>query len=445
MEPLLRYADRCLWPESEPSAAWRRWLLTAGRYLYALARELASGELSLRAMSLVYTTMLSIVPVLGFAFALAKGLGFHEDLADPLRTALAPLEEDGERIADDILGFAEAIDGTVLGVLSVGLFLLTVLSMARKIEGSFNFVWRVDRPRSFARRFTEYVSVILIGPLVIASVLALIGLTSDAVSGLLPSAESQRPLAALVGELAAVIGQLLPFLLTVGVFTFFYAVIPNTRVRLRPALFGSLAAGVTWATGGYLFTTLVVASAKWQSIYSGFAIVLLAMLWLYLSWLIVLLGSQLAYYIQNPFRLRFGERTDPIDNDARERLSLAVMYLVASDFVRPSHGWTRESLASTLRVPRAALEPILDALADAGLTDSTTSERLIPGRDPHHIRLAEIVSSVRGSGRDWQVSRESWNLEVDRIGDRIDSVIDAELGARTLGQLVDDMPAAADA
>jgi membrane protein len=236
----------------------------------------------------------------------------------------------------------------------------------------------------------------------------------------------------------AYVGELVPFVMTVAVFAFFYAFIPNTRVKLVPAMIGSIAAGVTWTASGFLFATLVVESARWQSIYSGFAIVLLAMFWLYLSWLILLLGSQLAYYVQNPFRLRFGERTDPIDNDARERLSLAVMYLVASDFVRPSHGWTSESLAATLLVPRPALEPILETLTDAGLLDRAMTERLIPGRDPHRIRLAEIIACVRGTGRDWHQTRESWNAEVDRIADRIDTVIDAELGARTLGELVDE-------
>ena len=432
MEPLLRFAARCLWPDEEPASPWLRRVLVAGRYLFALVRDLATGEISLRAMSLVYTTMLAIVPTLGFAFGLARVLGFHEALEPVLARTLEPIGAQAETITQNIVDFADNINGGLLGMLSFGLLLVTVMSMAQKVEGSFNFVWRVDRPRSFARRFSEYLSVILIGPVAIAMAFASIAALSSAT--VVERLQSMQPL----GAWLAGIGELLPFVMTVCVFAFLYVFIPNTKVRLRPALIGGLAAGVVWVAGGYLFTSLVVASARMQTIYSGFAIVLIAMLWLYLSWLILLLGSQLAFYIQNPFHLRFGQRTAPIDNDARERLSLAVMYLVASDFVSPKHGWTNESLASALRVPRSALEPIMGALEAEGLVVRASEQRLIPGRDPHRIALADILTCVRGSGRGWDRTRESWNEEVDRLVDRIDEAIETELGDRTLGQLVDD-------
>jgi len=432
MEPVLRYAAKRLWPETEPAGVWALRLLAAGRYLFAILRDLSTGELSLRAMSLVYTTMLAIVPTLGFAFGLARVLGFHESLEPVLAGALEPIGEQGAEITRNVMDFADNINGSVLGVLSFGLLLVTVMSMAQKVEASFNFVWRVDRPRSFARRFSEYLSVMLVGPLAIAMAFALIaGLSS------VTFVERLRAIDPL-GSWIATIGDLLPFVMTVGVFAFLYVFIPNTRVRILPAVFGGLAGGVVWVASGYLFTNLVVASAKMQTIYSGFAIVLIAMFWLYLSWLILLLGSQLAFYIQNPFHLRFGQRTAPIDNDARERLSLAVMYLIATDFVAPKHGWTNESVASALRIPRSALEPIMGALEAAGLVVRASEQRLIPGRDPHGILLADILASVRGHGRNWDRTRESWNEEVDRIVDRIDEVIETELGERTLGQLVDE-------
>ena len=432
MEPLLRIAVKHLWPDQEPAGPWRRRLLVVGRYAFALLRDLATGEISLRAMSLVYTTMLSIVPTLGFAFGLARMFGYHEDLEPLLARTLDPIGERADVLTQNIMDFANNINGGLLGIVSFGLLLVTVMSMAQKVEGSFNFVWRVDRPRSFARRFTEYLSVILIGPIAIVTIIAMItGLSSATLIERLRSIEP-------FGTWITGIGNVLPFAMTVLVFAFLYIFIPNTRVRLRPALIGALAAGSVWVATGFLFTNLVVASARMQTIYSGFAIVLIAMLWLYLSWLILLLGSQLAFYIQRPFHLRFGQRTAPIDNDARERLSLSVMHLIASDFAEPKHGWTNESLASALMIPRSSLEPIMGALEAAGLVVTTSGDRLIPGRDPHRITLVEILSSVRGSGRGWHGSRETWHPEIDRIVDCIDEAIESELGNRTLGQLVDE-------
>jgi len=437
MDALTKRLTQRLWPATEPRGRAARRLLLVARHAFALGRDLAAGELSMRAMGLVYTTMLAIVPTLGFAFALAKGLGILSNLEDWLAPALEPIGEDASsEVTANIRGFVDNVNGPVLGVVSVGLLLLTVISMAQKVEGSFNFVWRVDRPRSFARRFTEYLSVILIGPTVMLATAALIASLSNAAV-----VEELRSLPVL-GLLIAAVGDALPYLMTIAAFTGLYLFIPNARVRLRPAATGAFAAGVTWAASGYLFTGLVVASARFEALYSGFAIVLILMLWLYLSWLILLLGSQLAFYLQHPFHLRHGTRVEPIDNDARERLCLSVMYLIASDYAEPSHGWTHESLAAALRVPREALEPIMAALANAGLVVRASGERLIPGRDPHRIRLTDILDAVRGRGRDWVELRESWNGSVDAIVDRIDEAIETELGGRTLGQLVDETLAA---
>jgi len=431
MESLLQRLAHRLWSTATPVSWPGRVLQTTSRYLFALIRDLATGDISLRAMSLVYTTMLATVPLLGFAFALAKVLGFHRQLEPLLLRALEPIGPRAAEITASITGFADNINGGVLGILSFSLLLLTVVSMAQKVESSFNFVWRVDRPRSFLRRFSEYLSVILIGPLFMLMAITLIaGLSSTA---LVARLEALRPF----GSWIAHVGDVVPYLMLITAFTFLNVFIPNTRVRIRPALIGGTAGGLTWAASGYLFTNLVVSSARMESIYSGFAIVLILMFWLYISWLVLLLSSQLAFYVQNPFHLRHGQRTAPIDNDARERLCLAIMYLVASDFARPSHGWSNEGLASALRVPREAIEPIMAALEHEGLIVRASEQRLIPGRDPHRIPLSEIIASVRGRDRGSSDRSARWNAAVDPIADRIAAAIAAELEGRTLGKLVD--------
>ena len=135
--------------------------------------------------------------------------------------------------------------------------------------------------------------------------------------------------------------------------------VPNTRVRLVPALIGGVFAGILWAGGGSLFTSFVVSMSRYEAIYAGFAIVIVAMIWLYLSWLILLLGAQLAFYVQHPEYLPLGQRAPSASNATRERLALSAMLLVGRDFEKPGHGWRIERLASRLRVPRHLLEPIV--------------------------------------------------------------------------------------
>ena len=135
--------------------------------------------------------------------------------------------------------------------------------------------------------------------------------------------------------------------------------------------------------------------------------------------------------------MRYGQRTVPINNGIRERLSLSIMYFVATDFARPAHGWTGESLAAALLVPHSTLEPIIAGLMADGLLGEGSENRLIPGRDPHHIKLSDVLAAIRGGGNAEIQAIDSWKTAIDAIADRIDAAIAAELGQGTLGELVD--------
>jgi membrane protein len=432
MNFLLQPVEDWLWPSggSRESPVPRAMLL--GRYAYALARDLLHGDLGLRAVSLVYTTMLATVPLLAFAFSLLKGLGVHRQLEPFLRNLLAPLGPRSDELTQRIIGFVDNVNGGTLASLSILLLLYTALSMAQQVESSLNFVWRVDRPRSLARRFSEYLSVMLVGPLFMSAAMGLIGtLASSALVERLRAAEP-------FGAWLAGVGNLLPYTLLIGGFSFLYVFVPNTRVRVAPALVGGLFAGVLWVAGGKLFATFVVSASRTEAIYSGFAIVLVAMFWLQISWLILLLGSQLAYYVQNPAELRHGQRRVGLASSLRERLALATMLLVGRDFEQPGHGWRAESLAARLRVPSHALDPVIVALKSAGLLATTAEERLIPARDPHRIELAAILAAVREPPASAQADTHDWTPTIETVAADIDTAIRSALASRTLADLVAD-------
>jgi membrane protein len=406
--------------------------IVVARYTFALTRDLLTGELSLRAMSLVYTTMLAIVPLLAFSFSVLKGLGFHRELEPILSNFLAPLGPRGAELTTRIIGFVDNVSGSAIASISIALLLLSALSMAQKVEGSFNFVWRVDRPRSFARRFSEYVSVMLVGPLVMSIAMGFTAtLASTTVMNRLQQIEP-------FGTWLASLSGLTPYVLVIAAFSFLYVFVPNTRVRLKPAVYGGVFAGVIWAASGSLFTSFFVSASRWEVIYSGFAIVIVAMLWMHLSWLILLLGAQLAFYIQNPEALRLGQRTESMSNGRRERLALSTMLLVARDFDDPSHGWRVESLAARCRIARHLLEPVITTLKNAKLLTETHEHRLIPAKDPRRIGVAEILDAVRNTERDAAAGPSGdWNPTVRCLSDSIDQAIHSAIGSRTLADLVD--------
>lgn len=433
MEQLTQRINDWLWPERLPEPLSQRLPIIVARHGVALLRDVGSSELRLRAMGLVYTTMLSTVPLLALSFSVLKGFGYHRQLQPLLLSFLEPLGPRAEELTADIIGFVDNVSGSAIASVSLGLLLFTALSMAQKVEDSFNFVWRVDRPRSFARRFSEYLSVLLVGPMLMTIAMGLTAsVTSTTVVERLQSIEP-------FGSLLVTLGQSIPYLLVIGAFSFLYAFVPNTTVRVRSAVFGGLLAGVSWAATGELFAEFVAGASRTEAIYSGFAIVIVAMIWLYISWLILLLGAQFAFYHQNPEYLALSRQVTSTSNELRERLAMSTMLLVATDFDQPGHGWREQSLAAKIGVPRHQLEPIVAMLTDAGLLATTTEQRLVPGKALRRISLAEILHVVRGTtpGQHRSVP-VAWNSTIESVNDRINAAILSAVAEQTLADLVAD-------
>ena len=161
-----------LWGEDLGTASpLRRRFVLALRTVYAVGRDLAEGQLTLRAMSLVYTTLLSLVPLLALSFSVLKGFGVQNQVRPTLLALLEPLGEKGVQITDQVIGFVNNIKVGVLGALGLGLLIYTVITLLQKIEQDFNYVWRVKNARPLAQRFSQYLSVLMIGPLLIFSAL----------------------------------------------------------------------------------------------------------------------------------------------------------------------------------------------------------------------------------------------------------------------------------
>lgn len=391
---LLERFNQFLWgTPSGPEPLPLRILRTPARFVYALVRDLLEGQLTLRAMSLVYTTLLSVVPLLAFAFAVLKGFGVHRELEPRLFEFLYPLGEQGAQITRQVIEFVDNVKGGALGGVGLSLLIFTVISMVQKIEDALNFVWMVQRSRSLARRFSDYLSVILVGPILMVTAFGLITTVSS--SEIVATLKEIGP----VGTVIAQLGRLVPFALVVLAFTFLYKFLPNTRVRLFPAFTGAVAGGAFWVVSGALFAEFVVGSARYAAIYSGFAIGLLALIWLYVSWLVLLLGAQISFYVQNPRALHSGRSRLQLSVAQTEELALSLMYRVGRAF-RMGTRIDHERLARELSVPARALGDVVERLEDAQLLVVAEHEGLLPGRDMGCIELEEILDAVRGRRRD---------------------------------------------
>ncbi|MEX2495233.1 MAG: YihY/virulence factor BrkB family protein [Woeseia sp.] len=402
------------------------------RYLYAIIRDILAGQLTLRAMSLVYTTLLSVVPLIAMSFSVLKGLGVHNDMRPFLDQVLAPLGEQGEWITDEVINLVNNVRGGLLGGISLAFFVFTAVSMVQKVEESFNYVWHVAQPRSIARRFSEYLVVLLVGPVVVVIALGMIASigNNDVVQMMLEN-EALGPVFVSAAKVA-------PYLLVAGVFTFLYIYVPNTGVQLKSALVGGAVGGVIWAAIGAIFTSFVLYATQRQLIYSGFAVAISALLWLYLSWLVLLIGAQLAFYHQRPAFLRIGRREPSLSNSMRERLALNVMYLVGKAFRDKSRKVTLDQICNQLKVPSIALSPIADALEQHGLLIATEKEELLPAREMSRIKIADILDVVRRKGDTGSYRAPAWTAGIEKFGEQLDAAVRDVAGSATLSQLLDE-------
>lgn len=408
-------------------------ILATLRIGHLIIRDLLEGQLTLRSMGLVYTTLLAMVPLLAVSFSVLKGFGVHNQLEPIMLNLLAPLGDKGVEITRTIIGFVDNIKVGVLGSLGLALLFYTVVSLIQKIERAFNYTWRVSDQRPLTQRFSNYLSVILIGPVLIFSA---IGMTAS-VSNVAVVKDVMDIEA--VSVMFTFFSRLIPYLLIILAFTLIYLFVPNTKVKFRSALIGGIVSGILWETSGWVFASFIVNSTNYTAIYSAFATLIVFMIWLYLSWLILLVGGSIAFYHQHPEHRNLQSRILSLSNRMREKLSLLIMTLIGQHYYHNKPAWTMDALVKKTNVGVEAVGLLIENLIQAKLLVKTEGESpgYLPARAPETIMVKDLLKSIRQAG-------ESANLRIDNLPqvDVIDALyneievsIDNSLAERNLHDL----------
>ncbi len=408
------------------------------RYPYAVVRDLLRGEINLRAMGLVYTTLLSLIPLLAFSFAILKLFGGHRDLEPIVYEFFRPVGgAAATELTTRVVQFANHVSSGIVGSLGFALLAWTLVGTIKKVEDSFNFLWHVEQPRSFARRIAEYTTLLIAGPVL------LVGFISLSHSALDSAPVQQVVRWPLLQHLRGTGLALAPYVMVTAFFTAAYMMIPNTRVHWRAALTGAVVGGVLWAAVGKMFTAFVVYSTRLTIVYAGFAFVVAALLWTYFGWLILLAGAQLSFYVQNPTYLRLGLQQLRLSSVELEQLSLKLMYFVGRTHVAGGRRWTVNRLATELGLPGIAVAQMASALERAGLIIVTEYDELVPARDIGRIGVYEILEIARNQRSGHVAPRNVQIPPVDRILTSLDETRRKACGELTLRELVDEAPLAA--
>ncbi|MGC9458022.1 MAG: YihY/virulence factor BrkB family protein [Halothiobacillaceae bacterium] len=399
-----------IWQEPSPEGPLARAFRRIARIGLWTGSELGGGMLQLHAMSLAYITLLSLVPLLAVTFSVLKAFGAHNMIEPTLETLLEPLGEKGPEVTAMITNFVDGISVGVLGAVGIAVLFYTVFNLVRKIERVFNLIWHVEEDRSTPVRFASYLSVLLVGPVLLfaAGALATTFLTT-------PLIQDLRQIAPF-GQVIAWLTSLAPMLMIIAALGFIYVFIPNARVHVGAAVVGAVVAGLLWHLVGWGFAALVSGSANYSAIYSAFASLVLFMIWLQIAWMIVLLGSLVTYAWQNIDALAPGGNLMDLSGSEREALAIELMNEICRRFQAGEPPPDENTLARCVGLGAKVIRVGLRDLQGNALVRPIQGSPAgwLPARPCSDISLAEILIAVRrdnqpprlklqsAAGRAWQ-------------------------------------------
>jgi membrane protein len=424
-----RYLERDLWrrPKGSDEPALARGGRTALQVAVIVVQGVERDQLLLRASALTYFAMLSLIPILAVAIGLVGAFGASEELAHAVIDRLAV---GNPQAADTMLELVHKVRFGSLGAIGgASLFITTVLALG-SVEKAFNAIWGIERERAPVRRFADYLAVLVVAPLLFTVALSVAtGLRSETVLARLLA----HPGLAQAYELG--LRQVPTVLLWFG-FAFLYWFLPNTTVRVLPALLGGMIAALafTVAQAGYIGLNVGVARAN--AVFGSFAALPLLLGWLYLSWAIVLIGCEVAFAVQNLASFRVARQGEEPRPAAREAFGMAIALRVARCF-RFGEGVSPERLAGDLDVPVRTVRAILTELESGGVVAcrGADADQYQLGRAAEHIAVAHVLEALRGQSG-LPGTSDAVDRAVHAVVDDVQQGVSGALRDRTLADLL---------
>jgi membrane protein len=409
----INFLQRDIWQMPLKDLPPRKSFLIKQLRIFILAfRGFREDELHIRASSLTYYTLLAIVPVVAMAFGIAKGFGLEAFLENQLREVFTGREE----VFNWIMEFANSMLQTTQGglVAGIGLVILlyTIIIMMVYVEETFNDVWQIKKSRPVSRKVSDYFAMMFVTPLfLILSSAATVFLTTQ-----VSQISQQLNLLEFLSPALMFMVNLVPYVLIWIVFTLVYMVMPNTNVNLGSALTGAIVAGSVFILAQWAYIHFQVGVSRYNAIYGSFAALPLLLLWLRISWLIVLFGAEISYANQNVEHYEFEHEAENISPYNKKILALYVYRLIAHRFQKGEKPLTPPQISAHLEIPIKIVRQLLDDLKDIGLISETISDHhkenaYQPASDINKVSIRNIMEKLDHKGMDVLIAKQSDELE----------------------------------
>jgi membrane protein len=365
------------------------------RILILTVRGLAEDRCQLRAAALTLYSVLSIVPVVAMLFGIAKGFGFR----GRLETVVVDQLEGQEEVVTWIVGFADKLLENVEGglVAGIGIIILfwVIITILSNIENAFNDIWGVKKPRSFGRKVSDYLSLMLICP----------------TSGVKHAMENTALLGAVSSAILFLL-RLLPYCVIWVLFSFLYIFMPNTKINFKSGILAGIIAGTIYQIFQWIYITFQIGVSKYNAIYGSFAALPLFFIWLQISWVIVLFGAEISFAYQNVDNFEFDEDCRTVSYSFKRR----IVHLLVKDFSDGERTWNATQITQFLEVPIRLVNQILYELVASGVVSEVVTDKdkavvYQPASDPNHMTIKFVIDALERQGSNTIPVAQSEELE----------------------------------
>lgn len=431
----IKQANDYIWNTSiSDISRGKSFLIRQLRIIVLAARGFMKDRVQLRASALTLYTMLSIIPFAAIAFGVAKGFALDQKLQELL---IREFQNQPEVLNWILKQAGNAMQATRGGYIAgVGLIILvwSVISLLDQIENSFNHIWQIQVSRPWLRKFTDYIAILLIAPVVLVLSSSL---TVFVTSELYSNTESIRFIRPIVGFII----KIGPYVLTWIGLTILFIIMPNTKVKFIPAFVSGIITGTILQLLQWLYIDLQFGISKLSAIYGSFAAIPLFIIWVQASWIILLLGAELAFANQNVTRFEFEYQSLNVSQHQKKALSLMIMKTIVNNFTMGEKALSSEDLSRELRIPVRLVRDILQDLTDSRLVsvihEEEHHERLFqPAMDVNKMTVSFILSKLERKGSDQQLFNQ--NGEYDKMTGMLDE-FEALIAASESNILINDL------
>jgi membrane protein len=392
--------NEAIWhtPLSEISKG-KTFLFRQLRIMVLAARGFSNDKVSLRASALTFYSLLSVIPIAAIAFAIAKGFGLDQTLKELIISKF----ESQQQVLNWLLENAtNAIDATRGGYIAgIGMIILfwSVMSLLDHIESSFNHIWQIRSSRPWYRKFTDYLTIMLIAPVFIILSSSITVFISTELTDFMTKA----PILDFFKPVISFLFKVIPYILTWFTLTILFIIMPNAKVKFVPALISGIIAGTILQILQYVYIDLQFGITKLSAIYGSFAAVPLFIVWMQSSWIIVLLGAELSFANQNVSRYEFESEALRISNYQKRALILMIMNMIIRNFAIGEKPISAEYIAITLKIPVRLARDILQDLSNVNLVsiihENQNKERLYqPAIDINKLTVSYVFSRLDKDG-----------------------------------------------